>query len=95
VLDRLVRVKEGINRDIAQRILAGFTLKPDGMLAEGRVIWKPQQENRAYRRAFFEFPHQTGTHLTWSRNMVKESFIYLLVGAAFQKLPKEWLTDET
>ncbi|MGD0651041.1 MAG: hypothetical protein ABSA97_07860 [Verrucomicrobiia bacterium] len=93
ILDGLAQ--KGIDRNTAKTIFAGVTLRPNEMLAEGRVIWKPKQENRAYRRAFFEFPHRTGTHLTWSKNMVKESFIFSLVGAAFQKLPSEWLTNET
>jgi hypothetical protein len=73
-----------------QRLLAGFTLTQHSMAKEGRAVWKPKQEYRAYRRGFFEFPHATGPHFTWAQGMANESLIFLNRDLAFQHLPPEW-----
>lgn len=70
--------------------LDGFSLMKCKMEAENRVVWKPKQENRAYRRAFFEFPHPSGTHLVWSKEMAKESWLKMVSEVVFKKIPPEW-----
>jgi hypothetical protein len=85
----------GLKADLVRRILSGFTLWKAAMQKEARVIWNPKQKHRALRRAFFEFPHPTGTHIVWSRGMAKESFVWLLSGVCFQCLPEEWVAPET
>jgi hypothetical protein len=63
------------------------------MEAEGREIWKPKQEYRAYRRGIFEVPHPTGMHFIFSKEMARESLLLLLSGVAFKQLPPEWQSD--
>lgn len=60
------------------------------MLKEGRVVWKPKQEYRAYTRPFFEFPHPTGTHFIWSRNMANECLMMLYTRLVQKNIPSEW-----
>jgi hypothetical protein len=62
---------------------------------EGRKLWNVKQTYRAYRRGFFEFPHQLGLHLTWSKRMAGESLNFLITGACFKKLPIEWSAPKT
>lgn len=102
----LFYLKEGLAREIAMNgigggmataktILAGFTLTRQQMTEEGRQIFLPNQEHRALRRGYFEFPHSTGTHLAWSTCLAEEGLDHLVDGVCFKKLPKEWLTPET
>ena len=73
-----------------EKMLAGFTVYPERMQQEGRVVWNPKQEHRAYRRGFFEFPHETGLHLAFSREMARESLIHLVNGICYKRLPEDW-----
>ena len=75
-----------------QQALDGFTVTKDGMASEGREIFRPKQEYRAFRRAFFEMPHETGTHLAWSKKMAIESYIHLGFGMAYGQFPREWMS---
>lgn len=90
----IAHVAQGNSWDVASvaRVVAGFSITPANMTAEGRKVWKPKQEHRAFRRGFFEFPHPTGPHLTWSKAMAKECWLLLMSGLAFQKMPPEWRT---
>lgn len=72
------------------RLLAGFSLTKAKMEEEKRAIYKPKQEYRAFRRGFFEMPHDTGPHLTWSRRMARECLFELMKGTIFQRCPPEW-----
>jgi hypothetical protein len=80
----------GVPRASIERLLSGFTVATQNLIDEGRAIWKPKQEHRAYRRGFFEMPHATGMHLTWSQGMAKECLLMLTRDLAFQHLPPEW-----
>lgn len=80
----------GWPREAVELMLRGFTVTPNMLLEEGRVIWNAKQESRAYRRGFFRFPHPTGGHLAFSRSMAREALIHLVVGGCYQKLPAEW-----
>lgn len=77
---------------IIERVLTGFTLSKKQMESEGREIWKPKQEYRAYRRAFFECPHPTGQHIAFSKAMAIESLIIMQKDVVFGKLPPEWMS---
>lgn len=92
LLDKLC--ESGRKRSIASLMLRGFTVTPHMLQKESRVIWNPKQESRAYRRGFFLFPHATGMHLAFSREMAKEAMIQLVVGGCYGKLPAEWLEPE-
>ena len=81
--------------DVARRILAGFTLTRYQMTEERRAIYHPNQEHRAFRRGYFEFPHSSGVHLFWSGALASEGLDHLVNGVCFKKLPEEWLTPET
>ena len=84
----------GIQPQVVRRILAGFTIRAEDMWKERREIWKPKQEYRALRRGFFEFPHDTGLHLTFSREMAEEAFAALQRGAIFGHFPNEWRSPD-
>ena len=83
----------GYPRESIEQVLAGFSISKTNMESEGREVWKPKQEYRALRRGFFEFPHALGKHLTWSKEMARESAMLLMAGVVFKKLPPEWRSD--
>jgi len=75
-------------------ILDGLCIRESNMLKEGRVVWKPKQEYRAYTRPFFEFPHSTGTHFIWSRQMANECMGKLKSRLVQKQVPPEWNSNE-
>lgn len=87
--------ESGKPRQAIERALCGFSITAEKLLEENRVIWKPKQEYRAYRRGFYVFAHPTGQHLAFSREMAKESLIQLLIWATHNHLPPEWQTAST
>jgi hypothetical protein len=97
--DGLIRGVEdsgmGVRADTLRVILSGFTLTRRQMTEEGRQIFLPNQEHRALRRGYFEFPYSTGVHLAWSAILTEEGLDHLVDGVCFKKLPEEWLTPET
>jgi hypothetical protein len=93
VIDELA--KSGRSRTAIERVLDGFSLTPAKLIAEGRVVWKPKQENRAYRRGFYVLPHETGPHLAFSRAMARENLVQLVNWVSYKQLPAEWETPET
>ena len=80
----------GWPKDSVARVLDGFSIGKASLQEEGRTIFKPKQEYRAFRRAFFEMPHETGSHLMWSRRMARECWLLLIDGSVFQRFPPEW-----
>ena len=88
----VARLKElgGLTSDGANAVINGVSLQQFEMLKEGRVIWKPKQEYRAWARPFFELPHSTGVHLIWSKQMAMECFQRLIASLAQKRLPPEW-----
>lgn len=85
----------GQNRNTIERALDGFSIKRENLLKEKRAVWKPKQQNRAYRRGFFVLPHEDGPHLAFSRQMARESLIQLVNWVPYRHLPVEWRTDIT
>lgn len=55
----------------AERVLDGFTISKAKMDAEGRVIWRPNQEYRLFRRGIIEVDTASGLRLMWSRPMAR------------------------
>lgn len=92
LLDKLC--ESGRERSTCSLMLRGFTVTSHMLQKESRVIWNPKQESRAYRRGFFSFPHPTGTHLAFSREMAKEAMVHLVMGGCYGKLPAEWMKPE-
>ena len=84
-----------LHEETIEIILRGFTITQFQMREEERVIFKPNQNFRAFRRGYFEFPHASGTHLVWSKSLAAENFLHLHSGLCFKKLPEEWLTETT
>jgi len=82
-------------KESIEAVLDGFTLRKIDMSVEGREVWKPKQEYRAFRRAFFEMPHSTGKHLAFSKSMALEALYQLAIGVAFKQFPAEWRSKET
>lgn len=92
ILDALQQAS-GNARTSIERALSGFSITKTGLQTEQRALFRPKQEYRAYRRAFFEFPWETGLHLTWSKGMAKENYIQLVTGMLFKQCPSEWNTE--
>lgn len=82
-------------RKAVDTALRGFTVSAEHLLADERVAFRPKQQSRAYRRGFFQFPHETGTHLAFSEAMAKECMIHLCNGVCYRHLPTEWRTPAT
>jgi hypothetical protein len=87
--------KSGYPRNAIECAINGFSIAASKLIEEGRVVWNPKQENRAYRRGFYVFPHKSGQHLAFSRAMAQENLIQLVGGISYKYLPKEWQTPET
>ena len=85
-----LRDKCGLSPVQAKTIIDGLCLRRGKMLEEKRVVWNPKQEYRAYSRPFFEFPHESGMHFTWSRKMAEECLFTLYTRIAQKLLPAEW-----
>ncbi len=93
VLDELTKFNP--SRAAIECAIDGFSISSANLKAEQRVVWNPKQESRAYRRGFFVFPHETGPHLAFSREMAKESLMQLVFWVCFKRLPAEWRSEET
>jgi len=76
------------------KVLAGFALRKADMEKEGREIYKPKQEYRAFRRALFEILHSSGDHLFFSKRMAVENREQLIGGACFKQFPPQWRSPE-
>jgi len=87
--------KSGSPRPAIERAIDGFSIAALKLLEEGRVIWNPKQEHRAYRRGFFIVPHETGLHLAFSGAMAQESLVQLVNWVPYKHLPAEWVTPAT
>ena len=90
-----VLAKLGRSRAGAERAIDGFSITAAHLLAEGGVVSKAKQENRAYRRAFFVFPHESGAELAFYREMARENIIQLVNGVCYKELSAEWTTSAT
>lgn len=93
VIDELAH--SGRDRNAITRALDGFCITRRNLISEKRAVWKPKQENRAYRRGFFVLPHEDGPHLAFSRQMARESLIHLVNWVPYRHLPLEWRTNLT
>lgn len=74
-------------------VIDSFTIRKADMELEGREVWKPKQEYRSLRRAFFEMPHAIGTHIAFSKSMALESLNQLVTSIAFKQIPPEWKSE--
>jgi len=82
----------GLSEATLSVMLDGFTVDPRKMTEEVRRMWNPKQENRALWRGFFLFPHPSGPHLVFSREMARENLIQLVNRVCYKRLPLEWIT---
>lgn len=87
--------QSGRCRSAVERAIDGFTVSPANLIAEQRVVWKPKQKARAYRRGFFLFPHASGSHLAFSHSMARENLMQLVNWIPYQNLPTEWESPVT
>ncbi|MNZ14092.1 hypothetical protein D3C78_310090 [compost metagenome] len=74
----------------AETIIDGFSLSADSMRTEGRELFRPKQQYRAYKRGFFKVSHDNNEFLIFSARMAKECLGLLCVDIVFKKLPAEW-----
>lgn len=72
----------------AQLLLNGFSLSAQTM--EDRELFRPKQEYRAYKRAFFRYPVDGVDYVFFSSRMALESLNILIADVPFKKLPPEW-----
>ena len=73
--------------------ISGFLLTKNNMESEGRELWRPQQEYRAFRRGFFEIWQPSGQYICFSKMMARECYFSLVCEIPFQKIPSEWNND--
>ena len=85
-----ISMHSGFPRAGVEKALDGFTVSKSGLESEGREVFKPKQEHRAYRRGFFEMPHSTGPHLAWSHRMTIENAAALITDLPLKQVPVEW-----
>lgn len=72
----------------ATLILDGFCLSSETM--EDRELFRPKQEYRAYKRAFFKDKYNGVDWIFFSRRMALECLTLLVTDVPFRKLPPEW-----
>lgn len=77
-----------MTEDLVSKILNGFTLSKENL--GSRVLYKPKQEYRTLRRAFFEVKTNNGSEILFSKAMALEEFGQIFLSACFKKMPKEW-----
>ncbi|PIB15124.1 hypothetical protein [Vibrio rotiferianus] len=80
--------KFGLTEEQVVTLLAGFTITKDKL--EDRVLYKPKQEYRALRRAFFEVEDNGKSVVLFSKSMALEELSQLVRSVSFRKLPSEW-----
>ncbi|OCG16955.1 hypothetical protein [Gilliamella sp. WF3-4] len=72
----------------AELILNGFCLSSENL--EERELFRPKQEYRAYKRAFFKNSIDGVNCVYFSRRMALECLNLLICDVPFKKLPPEW-----
>ena len=77
-----------ITPEQAELLLNGFSLSAQTM--EDRELFRPKQEYRAYKRAFFRDPVDGVDWVFFSRRMARECLNILIADVPFKKLPPEW-----
>ncbi|CAI0971291.1 TPA: hypothetical protein ACSTLY_002333 [Serratia fonticola] len=77
-----------ITPEQAELLLNGFSLSAQTM--EERELFRPKQEYRAYKRAFFRDPADGVEYVFFSRRMAWECLNILIADVPFKKLPPEW-----
>jgi hypothetical protein len=77
-----------ISLEQAEKILEGFCLSHETM--QERELYKPKQEYRAYKRAFFKDQYEGVDLVFFSRRMAQECLTLLISDVPFRKLPTEW-----
>jgi hypothetical protein len=93
VVDVLVE-NFGATSNQAKRVIDGFSLNAAWMATEGRKLFRPKQEYRAYKRAFFQHLHRGREHVFFSRRMAQECVQLLVSQTAFKKIPPEWCSPK-
>lgn len=85
-----------ITRQQATLIIDGFSLTAENMLLQeqdkGRLLFRPKQEYRAYKRGFFAFELDHKPVLVFSSHMARECLDLLVADIPFRKVPPEWHT---
>ena len=79
-----------INAQQARRIIDGFALTAQNMRTEGRELFRPKQQHRAYKRGFFLVAAENGEELFFSKRMALECLSLLVADVPFRKFPSEW-----
>ncbi|WIH22053.1 hypothetical protein [Photobacterium damselae] len=80
----------GIDHTVVSNIINGFLLSKENLV--NRILYKPKQEYRAFRRAFFEVETEDGLIILFSKKMALEEFSQMIRSVCFKKLPSEWLS---
>lgn len=88
-----VEEKYNIERENVNKILSGFIINCKNLNSEKREVFKPKQEYRAFYRGFFEVKLKKEIYLVWAKNMCIENICVLFRDIKFNKMPKEWKTE--
>jgi len=87
--------KSGMPPEAIDTAIRGFSVRAEHLEQEKRVLYRPKQSSRAYRRGFFVMPHKEGPHLAFSKSMAQECMAMLANSVCYQYLPSEWQTPDT
>ncbi|HGS5441775.1 TPA: hypothetical protein ACMDUN_003559, partial [Vibrio cholerae] len=79
----------GVSIEQISNLLGGFSLSKEKL--KERLLYKPKQEYRALRRAFFEVEDKNEKVILFSKSMALEELSQLIRSVCFRKLPSEWL----
>lgn len=71
-------------------LIQGFSVCRGSLAKVPREVFRPNQEHRLYRRGFCLLEDEDGDWVVWSRELAKESLVFLVEGAVFKQAPSEW-----
>jgi len=83
-----------ITEESVNKVMDGFLLTAEKMATTDKSYWNSKEHYRAYRRGMFEFPHEIGVHLTWSKFIFLEGLNILIHDVSFGQFPQEWLSPK-
>lgn len=84
----IITTKYNITLPQAELLLDGFSLSSENLA--DRKLYRPKEEYRAYKRAFFKNSIDGINYACFSRRMAIECLTLLASDVSFKKLPSEW-----
>lgn len=83
----------GAPRDVARRLIDGFTIDKPRLDTENRKVWEANKQHRLFRRGMIVVRRDGRSVITWSREMARGALNQLSTDMCYQQVPGEWQCD--